>query len=195
MGKQYVFGLSINVHYGVVKNVTDLFIDFTGNNSLTPSGTNCVCPDTLLTYTCNISGGGATVWRGTTLSCVRSDVTVRHDSDNFVPGTFELCGGAIIREIVGIEGDDCHITRLNFTAANQFNDTITECLIQDPEVTSVGRSTIFIIPGTYMYIWAWVYNIYPTLVYTSWGLSRIIFLPEGLLGKLSLRIPSLWLSF
>ena len=88
------------------------------------------------------------MWNGTTLNCAGGDITLRHDPGRFLPGTFSLCNGAIDREIVKIEGD-CHISRLNFTARAEFNNTVTQCLVQDAERTPIGNSTIIIVPGTY----------------------------------------------
>ena len=78
--------------------------------------------------------------------CARGEITLRHD--NFQPGMFSLCNGAIVVERVGIEGL-CYVSRLNFTAEAEFNNTVTECLIQDDERAPVGNSTTVIVPGIY----------------------------------------------
>jgi hypothetical protein len=124
---------------------------FAGDDSLIPNGAACVCPGEEVTYTCSILGGGATLWSGSTLDCQPDGITLRH-SGSFQPGTFTYCNGDItseivgIREIVGIQGD-CYISRLNFTAMAKFNSTSIDCSKQDPDISSVGNSTIFIIPG------------------------------------------------
>ena len=104
----------------------------------------CTCPGDVVTFTCRIFGGGATVWNGTILDCA-GDVTLRHD--RFQPETFSMCGGAIDIEIVGREGD-CYISRLNFTASAAFNNTSTECLVQDSGRRTIGSSPITVVPGT-----------------------------------------------
>ena len=106
-----------------------------------------------MTFTCNILGGGATVWSGSTLDCeAGGEVTLFHDSDRFQPQTFDVCDGIIVGEIVRIEGGNCYISRLNFTAGAGFNNTVMKCLVQDVEITTVGNSTIFIIPGIHGHV-------------------------------------------
>ena len=113
----------------------------------------CVCPGEALRFTCRVLGGGTTLWSGTTLECVTNGIiSLRHDPSIFQPGTFDYCDGDITSEIVAIEGN-CYISRVNFTAMARFNSTLIDCSVQDPEISSVGNSTIFIIPGMYICVW------------------------------------------
>jgi hypothetical protein len=108
----------------------------------------CVCPGDAVIFTCSILGGAISFWSGTTLNCITNGIiTLRHTSDNFQPGAFNYCNGDITSEIVGIEGD-CYISRVNFTATAKFNSTSVDCSKQDHDIiSSVGNSTIFLIPG------------------------------------------------
>ena len=118
----------------------------------------CVCPDAALTFTCNILGGRATVWSGSALGCrAGGERIIVHDS--FLSETFNLCDG-IVGEIVGVERGNCYISRLNFTAGAGFNNTVINCLVQDDGRTTVGTSTISIIPGIHGYVFAWPLYMY-----------------------------------
>ena len=102
----------------------------------------CVCPGDDVMYTCSILGGAFTSWSGTALKCEPGGITLRH-SNNFQPGKFDYCNGNITSEIVGINGN-CYISRLKIAAIDNFNNTSVDCSY---ELSSVGNSTIFIIPG------------------------------------------------
>ena len=105
----------------------------------------CACPGDMLTFTCTIVGGGATVWSGTALECALRDIVLRHDI--FKQGIVSYCDGAIVIESVGIEGN-CYISLLNITASAQFDNKSTECLVNDAGTSSIGDSIITLVPGT-----------------------------------------------
>ena len=113
-----------------------------------PVNTTCACPGDVLTFTCNIIGGGATVWSGTTLDC-SGEIILRHDT--FQPDVNNVCDGAVI-ETVGAK-DNCYTSILNVTAGVGFNNTSARCLVQDAERREIGQSNVTIVLGMiYMYV-------------------------------------------
>ena len=101
----------------------------------------CACPGDEVKYECSVCSGAATLWSGTTLDCGPGDITLRHM--NLQHGTFDYCNGNITSEIVG-RVEDCYISRLEVTAVKKFNNTSINC---SNALSSVGTSTLFIIPG------------------------------------------------
>ena len=150
--KQLVLSVSLCVYLFVCLccNNNWILYYFAGANRLIPNGTVCTCSGVEVVYECSVCSGATTLWSGTTLDCVANGIiTLRHNSDNFQPGTFDYCNGEITSEIVGIK-ENCYISRVNFTTVARFNNTSIDCSLQDPIRSSIGNSTIFI-PGISMH--------------------------------------------
>ena len=103
----------------------------------------CSCPNDVLTYTCTVVGGVATVWSGSAFDCQTGGIVLRH-IDFGSSGTSGSCNnGAIVGQSVEVV-DDCYTSQLVITLSSEINNKTIQC----QGMSVAGRATISIIPGT-----------------------------------------------
>ena len=93
-----------------------------------PAGVNCVCPGDVLTYTCNVIGGGTTIWGGSAFDCssTSNEIFLRH-SQFSTPGTSGSCNnGAIRARSIGVT-DGCYTSELSVTVSSSLNNKTIRC--------------------------------------------------------------------
>ena len=76
-----------------------------GSGQLVKSTNDCTCLGDVVTYNCNITGSGYTIWRGSAFDCptVNSRILLRHSLFGTSSGTMGLCNdGAIMGRSTGI---------------------------------------------------------------------------------------------
>ena len=77
-----------------------------GSGQLMKSTSDCTCLGDIVTYNCNITGSGYTIWRGSAFNCptVNSRILLRrHSLFGTSSGTMGLCNdGAIMGRSTGI---------------------------------------------------------------------------------------------
>ena len=67
-----------------------------------PASAICACPGEVLTYTCTVDGGEATIWGGSVFNCVRNEIVLHHN--NFIGGTSRECNdGAILAQNIIVD--------------------------------------------------------------------------------------------
>ena len=85
----------------------------------------------MLTYTCNITGGGTTIWDGSALDCPSraNEILLRHSQFGFPPGTFGSCNnGAIVARSIGVGSNSfCYISELNVTVSSSLHSKTIQC--------------------------------------------------------------------
>ena len=106
-----------------------------------PANAACACPGEVLTYTCTIDGGNATIWRGSAFECARNAITLLHH--DFIDGTSGKCNnGAILGQSVNVDGT-YYTSQLNVTVSNGLNNKIVTCSSDlMPMMQKVGESQI-----------------------------------------------------
>ena len=76
-----------------------------GSGQLIKSTNDCTCPGDVVTYNCNVTGSGFTIWRGSAFDCptVNSMILLRHSLFGTSSGSRGLCNdGAIMGRSTGI---------------------------------------------------------------------------------------------
>ena len=104
---------------------------------------NCLCPDDVVTFLCNVSAGAATVWKGSTsifFNCPDSqnEIILRHY--RFEDGISGTCNdGEVIAYSIEFTNNS-YISQLNVTVSPEMQNGTVECIQDGPgtNVTSVG---------------------------------------------------------
>ena len=102
---------------------------------------NCLCPDDVLTFLCNVSDGVATVWKGSIFDCpnIENQIVLRHS--RFKEGISVPCNDH--RKVIAysIEStNNSYISQLNVTVSPEMQNLTVECIQDGPgtNVTSIG---------------------------------------------------------
>ena len=115
-----------------------------------PERASCACPGDVLTYTCDITGPGNTIWDGSALDCPSraNEIILRHSQFAFPPGTSGSCNdGAIVARSIGVETNNfCFISELNITVSSSLHSKTILCIhASSLSLRIIGISTIAII--------------------------------------------------
>ena len=130
-----------------------LYCTLLANNELqVPANVSCACPGQVLTYTCNVVGGGITLWTGTAFSCSGStnDISLRHTQFN--SGASGSCNNdALMAKSIGVT-NDCYTSQLNVTVSSTLNNKTIQCT-HDSNMGSriIGSSTLHVMTGKFEY--------------------------------------------
>ena len=102
---------------------------------------DCTCPGDIVTYNCNVTGGGFTIWRGSAFDCptVESMILLRHSRFEESSGTMGQCNsGAIRGQSIGTGinslGSTVYTSQLmiNLTAFPSVISQTIECIYRNP---------------------------------------------------------------
>ena len=86
----------------------------------------CVCLGNTLTYKCTVTGGGATIWRGTAFECSYGTI-LRHTHFTSLYGASRSCNkGDIVAKSLSVEGNN-YTSQLNVTITPQTAGKAIEC--------------------------------------------------------------------
>ena len=116
-----------------------------------PANVNCVCPEETLTYTCNIVGGGNTLWGGTAFTCpsTSNEIILRHSQ--FSEGHAGSCSnGALMARSIGVTNTNCYTSQLQVFVTISLNNTTIQCThdsIDSGQILIGSVSTIIITSG------------------------------------------------
>ena len=107
---------------------------------------NCLCPDGIVTvvFVCSVSGGVATVWRGSIFNCQGSEIILRHSAfDNGVTGSCN--DGNIVTYNIDIT-NNTYISQLNVIVSPEMHNGTVECIQDKIDLTSatVGAYTLIL---------------------------------------------------
>lgn len=131
------------------------------NNTLeVPANATCACPEETLTYTCNIVGGGNTLWGGTAFNCpsTSNEIILRHSQ--FSEGHSGTCSnGVLMGRTIGVTNTNCYTSQLQVDVSTSLNYTTVRCThdsINSGQMLIGNVSTIKIANGksAYMYVFA-----------------------------------------
>lgn len=142
---------------------------FQGSGSAQLIKTNdCTCPDDIITYNCNVTGSGFTIWRGSAFDCptVDSRILVRHSSFRASIG---LCNdGVIIGHSLGVDtnslSNPIYISQLtiNLTAAPSVVGQTVECVYRNPGgIDTLIGSTVITIMGIAIFYYIELIDLVP----------------------------------
>ena len=126
-----------------------IFVTTGESEGFTPAiNATCACPNQVLTYSCTVTGGGATIWSGTAFRCSskRNEIILRHN--RFDSGTIGVCnGGVIIARSVRVDSDN-FTSQLTVNVSSGLNNRTVECIQNlDRGMMTIGEHTISIISG------------------------------------------------
>ena len=113
-----------------------------------PSNVNCACPNEILTFTCNVIGGGITLWSGTAFSCTQNEIFLRHSQFSEPNGTSRSCNdGTITGRSIGVT-NGCYSSELNVNISATFTNKTVQC-IHDASTgpRTIGVSTLIVATG------------------------------------------------
>ena len=108
---------------------------------------DCICPEDVVAFDCSVSGGLATIWRGSIFNCPNSgnQIILRHR--NFENG---VSGGCNDGEIVAYGSEitnKSYSSQLYVTVSPEMHNGTVECIQWGAE-TSAGTSTCTLILTT-----------------------------------------------
>ena len=114
--------------------------------------TKCVCPGTLITLQCTVTGSGTTVWQGSAFSCDNTDdgtLPLRHSQ--FANGTLvKECnsdGTMIMAREVEVTGDN-YTSQLIIPVTPEIDNKTVECAHDNgATVRVISASTVDITSG------------------------------------------------
>ena len=121
--------------------------------------TDCTCPGGIVTYNCNITGRGFTIWRGSAFDCEESRIILRHASFSQSGGTTGRCSdGAIIAHSLGMINNNLNksiymsqlIVNLNGPSGSNIIGQTVNCVYRNTDglETTIGSTTIeIVLPG------------------------------------------------
>ena len=105
----------------------------------------CICPGDTLIFVCSVSGGVATIWRGTVFQCLSSEITLRHK--RYAGGISGVCNsGAITASSIGVS-DNNYTSQLNVTVSPEMNNKSIECVQYSNTSFLVGSQIISLLSG------------------------------------------------
>ena len=137
------------MHYGTDYNYYNIKFALSANNTLqVPASISCACPGEVLTFLCNIIGGGTTLWSGTAFSCLSNEILLRHSQFSEPRGTSGSCNdGTITGRSIGVT-DGCYTSELNVTVSTSLSNKTVQC-IHDASTgpRTINVSTLIVATG------------------------------------------------
>ena len=112
-------------HKSVGDGATDILVPPT-----LPNGRQCFCPGDVETYTCNVVGGGITVWSGTAFDCpgINNAMVLAHLLYSGGTATGTCTSGAISGNGTSVDtsgAEPCYTSELSVTvSANMDGQTV-----------------------------------------------------------------------
>ena len=111
---------------------------------------SCTCLDDDTTYTCEVSGLGFTIWRGSAFDCSaqQNRILLRHMS--FESGTMGSCnGGDIVGRSLGVS-ENVYTSQITISVTSNLIGRSIECAysLTGATVTPIN-STMIVISGSY----------------------------------------------
>ena len=122
---------------------------------------DCICPEDVVVFVCSVSGGVATIWRGSIFNCPSNgnQIVLRHR--NFENGVSGKCNDGEIIAYSSEITNNSYSSRLNVSVTPEMHNGTVEC-IQPQEgftETSAGICTLILATGTCKHIVKEVYTI------------------------------------
>ena len=110
---------------------------------------NCICPGDTIAFVCSVSGGAATVWKGSIFTeCLEtSETEIILSHRRFEDGVTKTCNdGAIVAYSTEVTNNS-YSSQLNVTISPEMHNGTIECIEDGLNVTSVGACTLILPTG------------------------------------------------
>ena len=97
----------------------------------------------MLTYICDITRAGNTIWNGSAFNCIKkfNEIILRHSQFGTGSGTSGSCNGIVARSI-GVGGTNDFISELNVTVSTSLHNKTIQCSHSAVRIRIIGTSTI-----------------------------------------------------
>ena len=107
-----------------------------------------VCPEDIIVFDCSVSGGVATVWKGSIFNCRAggNQIVLRHHN-NFEHGVSGTCNDGDIVAYSSEVTNNSYNSQLNVTVTPEMHNGTVECIQDDINETFVGTCTLIITTG------------------------------------------------
>ena len=112
-------------------------------------GIESVCPGDIRTYTCNIVGGGNTIWSGTAFNCPfqSNEIILRHSQFSLVTVSRSCNDGVIAARSLGVN-NNCYSSHLNVTVDSDMNNKTIQCVhTSNARTATIGVVTFSVATG------------------------------------------------
>ena len=111
---------------------------------------SCICPGDIIAFVCSVSGGAATVWKGSIftdcLETSENEIILSHR--RFEHGITKTCNdGAIVAYSTEVTNNSSYSSQLNVTVSPEMHNGTIECIEDGLNVTSVGACTLILPTG------------------------------------------------
>ena len=104
-----------------------------------------LCPEDVIVFICSVSGGVATVWRGSIFKCRGNQIVLRHHNfENYVSG---ICNDGDIVAYNSEVTNNSYSSRLNVTVTPEMHNGTVECVRDDFNATFIGTCTLKLTTG------------------------------------------------
>ena len=107
---------------------------------------NHLCPEDVVVFDCSVSGGVATIWRGSIFNCHGNQIVLRHHN-NFENGVSGICNDGDIVAYSSEVANNSYSSRLNVTVSSEMHNGTVECIQDDFNETFVGTCTLILTTG------------------------------------------------
>ena len=104
-----------------------------------------VCPENIVVFDCSVSGGVATVWRGSIFNCRGNQIVLRHH--NFVHEASGTCNDGDIVAYSSEVTKNSYSSLLNVTVTPEMHNGTVECVRDDFNATFIGTCTLKLTTG------------------------------------------------
>ena len=108
------------------------------------------CPGNLLTYECDITGPGNTIWNGTAFYCpLKSNETIlRHSQFSSESGTSGNCNDRTLIEArsLGVI-NNCFSSQLNITITSDLKNKTIRCSHSSAKIVAIGEVQVPVATG------------------------------------------------
>ena len=108
------------------------------------------CPGNVLTYECDITGPGNTIWNGTAFYCPlkSNEIILRHSQFNTESGTSGTCNDRTLIEVrsLGVI-NNCFSSELNITVSSDLNNKTIRCSHSSSRIVTIGEIRLSVATG------------------------------------------------
>ena len=111
---------------------------------------NRICPEDVVVFVCRVSGGVATVWRGSIFNCPDhgNEIILRHSNFENEDNTGTCNDRKVVAYSSEVISNSMYSSQLNVTVTPEMHNGTVECIQDDFNEISVGTCTLILTTGT-----------------------------------------------
>ena len=136
--------LSLSLYTSLISSNNLLHCDYQSNGT-------CHRPEDVVVFDCSVSGGVATIWKGSIFNCHSSgnQILLRHY--NFKNGANGICNDGEIIAYSSEVTNSSYSSRLNVTVTPEMHNGTVECFqVGLTDSTSAGTCTLILATGKFI---------------------------------------------